>query len=397
MTRSVSSAAVKLGLIVCVCVSALRAQSIEALTPNVFERASEKLRLSIRELGAGDTVRYPRATNADGTWKTIAITDWTSGFFPGCLWYMYEYSKDPFFRSAAEKWTEHLESNQYYTGNHDIGFMIFNSFGNGYRLTKNPAYKQVIMQAAQTALKRYNPRLGVIKSWDNPMWQYPVIIDNMMNLELLFWAVKEGADSSLYRAAMSHAEHTMANQFRPDGSTFHVVNYDTSDGRVLGRHTAQGYADTSVWARGQAWAIYGFTMAYRFTNDRRFLATAERAAEYFIGHLPADHIPYWDFKAPSIPNEPRDASSAAIAANGLLELSTYTKSKDAQRRYRENAEAMIRALCQFPYSTEGSASRGLTLHSVTSKPANAEVDVTLIYADYYLLEALLKYPHLIRK
>jgi unsaturated chondroitin disaccharide hydrolase len=395
MTRSISSW-LKACMIAALAASTVGAQTVKELTPKVFLHADVKLRASVRELGSGDTLRFPRATKANGEWGTVPITDWTSGFVPGCLWYLYEYSKDSSIRSAAERWTGKLEPIEYFTGNHDIGFMIFNSYGNAYRLTGNPAYKQVVLQAARTAMKRYNPRVGCIKSWENQRWQYPVIIDNMMNLELLFWAVQQGEDSSLYRAAVSHAEHTMKNHFRADGSTFHVVNYDTATGNTIGGYTAQGYADSSVWARGQAWSIYGFTMAYRYTRDERFLHTAERAAGYFIAHLPEDHIPYWDFKAPNIPNEPRDASAAAVAACGLLELSTMTANAADAKKYFSEAESMIRSLASGSYSAEGSPSRGITLHSVTSKPAGAEVDVTLIYADYYLLEALLKYRGLQR-
>ena len=358
-------------------------------TSKAFVHAEAQLRGSIRDLG--DSLHFPRATSLDGTWKRISITDWTSGFFPGCLWYMFEHSQDPLFRSAAERWTQKLEPMQYFTGNHDIGFMIFNSFGNGYRLTGNPAYKKIVLQAARSAVKRYDPRVGCIKSWDNPKWEYPVIIDNMMNLELLFWAVQNGEDSSLYRIAVSHAERTMNNHFRPDGSTYHVISYDSTNGRVIGGYTHQGYSDSSVWARGQAWAIYGFTMAYRFTRDERFLNTAQRAAAYFIDNLPADHVPYWDFKAPGIPNEPRDASAAAIAASGLLELSSYTADSSKSRWLFAEAEAILQSLASSAYSSAGTLSRGITLHSVTSKPGNLEVDVTLIYADYYFLEALLKY------
>lgn len=378
-----------IGAIITFSASIGRGQDISAITSNVFSYADKQLRRSVAELG--DSVRFPRATNPDGTWKHVPITDWTSGFFPGCLWYMYEYTHDPFYKNAAMRWTERLEPIRFFTDNHDIGFMVFNSFGNGYRLTADTAYKKVVLQAARTAVKRFNPRVGCIKSWENPRWQYPVIVDNMMNLELLFWAVQNGEDSSLYRIAVSHAEHTMKNHFRPDGSTFHVVNYDTATGNVIGRHTAQGYADSSVWARGQAWGIYGFTMAYRSTRDERFPATALRAASYFIDHLPSDHIPYWDFKAPGIPNEPRDASAGAIAACALLELSTFVKDTSVSRRFFSTAESIIRALASPPYFSKGTTSRAITLHSVTSKPANLEVDVSLIYADYYFLEALLRY------
>lgn len=367
----------------------LQAQDMADLTLKVFRHADLQLRISMLELG--DSLRFPRATLPNGRWKEVPITDWTSGFFPGTLWYHYEYTEDTQYRNAAERWTAKLEPIQYFTENHDIGFMIFSSFGNAYRLTGEPRYRDILLQAARTATLRYDPRVGCIKSWDNPRWEYPVIVDNMMNLELLFWAVQNGEDSSLYRIAMRHAEQTMRNHVRPDGSTFHVVNYDPGDGHVIGRQTAQGYADSSTWARGQAWGIYGFTMAYRYTRDERFLATALRLADYFIDHLPADHIPYWDFQAPKIPDEPRDASAAAIAANALLELSTYDAQGSRSRRLRAEAESILRSLASDDYLSVGKASRGITMHSVTSRPANIEVDVTLIYADYYFLEALLRY------
>ncbi len=378
-----------IGVMTGLSVSSAFGQDMADITSKVFPFAGKQLRASIGDLG--DSLLFPRATTPDGTWKRVPVSDWTSGFFPGCLWYMYEYTNDPYFRSSAERWTEQLEPMQFFTGNHDIGFMIFNSFGNGYRLTANPEYREVVLQAARTAVKRFDPRVGCIKSWDNPKWQYPVIIDNMMNLELLFWAVQNGGDSSLYRIAVSHAERTMANHFRPDGSTYHVISYDSTDGRVIGGYTHQGYSDSSAWARGQAWAIYGFAMAYRFTQDDRFLNTARRAAAYFIDNLPADHVPYWDFRAPGIPDEPRDASAAAIAACGLLELSTYTTDPSESRRLFATAESILQSLASTPYSSAGTPSRGIILHSVTSRPANIEVDVSLIYADYYFLEALLRY------
>lgn len=376
--------------VVIVCSTAhLHAQDMADLTLKVFRHADLQLRLSMLDLG--DSLRFPRATGPDGRWKEVPITDWTSGFFPGTLWYHFEYTEDPLFRDAAERWTARLEPIQFFTENHDIGFMILSSYGNGYRLTGEPRYREILLQAARTATLRYDPVVGCIKSWDNPRWEYPVIIDNMMNLELLFWAVQNGADSSLYRIAMSHAERTMKNHVRPDGSTFHVVNYDTRDGHVIGRHTAQGYVDSSTWARGQAWGIYGFTMAYRYTRDERFLATAVRLANYFVDHLPADHIPYWDFHAPKIPDEPRDASAAAIAASALLELSAYDTDEIRSRHFWSKAEFILRSLASDDYLSAGKASRGITMHSVTSRPANIEVDVTLIYADYYFLEALLRY------
>ena len=335
---------------------------------------------------------YPRSTQMDGSLRTVAIKDWTSGFFPGVLWYTLELTNNDEFKNSAEKWTEGLSPIQFYTGSHDIGFMINCSFGNGYRLTKNEEYHTVLLQAANTLMKRYKPAVGAIRSWDHgtDKWQYPVIIDNMMNLELLFWASKNGGTRQMYDLALQHAEKTMANSFRPDGSTFHVINYDSANGNVLSKETHQGFANSSCWARGQSWAIYGFTMAYRFTKSEKFLETAQKAADYFITHLPADKVPYWDFNAPNIPDEPRDASAAAIAASALLELGTYGDDPILKKKYYSEGIAILQSLFSPYYFNENSKSLGLLNHAVGNKPKNDEVNVSMIYGDYYFLEGLIR-------
>jgi unsaturated chondroitin disaccharide hydrolase len=350
---------------------------------------SDKVTHAIGEFG--DSLSYPRSTTSEGKWKTIPIRDWTSGFFPGILWYMNELTGDSTFRSNAERWTVGLTPLQYYSGSHDIGFMVFCSFGNGYRLTNKEEYKNVILRTANTLTSRFNPTVGSIKSWDNRKWQYPVIIDNMMNLELLFWSAKNGGTQNMYDVAVRHAEQTMKNHFRPDGSTFHVVSYDTLTGNVIAQVTHQGYADASCWSRGQAWAIYGFTMTYRFTNDDRFLQTAQRAADYFIAHLPNDKIPYWDFNAPNIPNESRDASAASIAASGLLELSSFVKDADRKQKYYATAVSILESLMQPPYFSKSTTASGILNFAVGNKPAGTEINVSLIYGDYYFIEALKRY------
>jgi unsaturated chondroitin disaccharide hydrolase len=350
---------------------------------------TDKVAHSVREFG--DSLVYPRSAAAGGTWKTVHIRDWTSGFFPGILWYMHEMTGGNQFLQWAQRWTEGLTPLQLYSGSHDVGFMVFCSFGNGYRLTKAEPYKTAILRSAGTLATRFNHRVGCIKSWDNRRWGYPVIIDNMMNLELLFWASQNGGPRQLYDIAVKHAETTMRNHFRSDGSTYHVLSYDTTNGSVIWRGTHQGYADGSCWSRGQAWAIYGFTMSYRFTRDPRFLQTAQRAAEYYIDHLPADHVPYWDFNAPGIPGEPRDASAAAIAAAALLELSRFVDDAPTKEKYFHAAVATLEALSAQPYFSEDSTSTGVLKHAVGSKPSGSEVDVSLIYGDYYYIEALLRY------
>jgi unsaturated chondroitin disaccharide hydrolase len=354
-----------------------------------------KARVSTTLMDFGDTVVYPRSAMPNGRWNTVPIRDWTSGFYPGILWYMKEMTNDSVYQRAAERWTEGLTPLQFFTGSHDIGFMVYCSFGNAYRLTGPPEYKKVILQTAQTLTTRFNTTVGCIKSWDNNRWQYPVIIDNMMNLELLFWASQNGGDHSLYDIAVRHAETTMRNHFRADGSTYHVLGYDTATGKVLSKGTAQGYSDSSCWARGQAWAMYGFTMTYRFTHDARFLLTAQRVAEYFIDHLPADHVPYWDFNAPKIPNEPRDASAGAIAASGLLELSRYASDASVKEKYFKAAESILSSLSAPPYLNAQSTGRGILDHCVGHRPAGMEIDVSLIYGDYYYIEALMRYQKML--
>ncbi len=364
-------------------------QSLDSLVVHALMFAAQQTKRSVDEIH--DSTKFARCSLSDGSWKTTNAREWTSGFFPGLLWSLHDYTKDPAFRTAAERWTAGMVNEQFDTGTHDLGFKVFDSYGIGYRLYPTDEYKKVILQAAQTLAKRFNPTVGCIKSWDNRRWEYPVIIDNMMNLEMLFWAAEHDGPKYLREIAIKHAGTTMKNHFRVDGSTYHVIGYDTTNGSVKVRNTHQGYADESVWARGQAWAIYGFTMTYRFTHDKRFLQTAERAADYFIGHLPTDYVPYWDFMAPGIPNEPRDVSAAAITASALCELSEYAVEKTQQSTYREAAGRILRSLCYAPYLAEGTKSHAVLNHAVGSKPANSEVDVSIIYADYYFVEAMLRY------
>lgn len=371
------------------CLQCAYGQPLDSLVSHAVWFATDQLSKSVASFG--DSILFPRSTLENGKWKTMKPNDWTSGFFPGALWYGYELTGDLALKKAAEKWTAGLEQQKLNTKTHDVGFIMYCSFGNGERLFPNDRYKQTLLRAAQSLFTRFNANVGCIRSWDNPKWQFPVIIDNMMNLELLFWASKNGGGKPLYDIAVSHARTTMMNHFRDDGSTYHVVSYDTANGSVLVKETHQGYAPESVWARGQAWAMYGFTMAYRETRDEQFLNTAERAANWFITHLPEDYVPFWDFKAPSIPNEPRDASAAAIAASALFELSSLTKSKSLREKYVASSKEILSSLCRPPYLAEGSSSMGILNHATGNKPANAEIDVSLMYADYYFFEALQRY------
>lgn len=359
-----------------------------------FEVAYQQLSNAINQYQ--DLTKFPRSTNPNGSLYTQAANNWVSGFFPGCLWYMYEYSKDEKFKDAAIKWTEALHEQQYNTGTHDVGFIINCSYGNGKRLTGNEDYSPVMIQTAKSLSTRFNEKVGCIKSWDwSKEWKYPVIIDNMMNLELLFEASKISGDDSYKKIAIEHANATMKNHYRPDYSCYHVVDYDPETGEVVSRITHQGYSDESAWARGQAWGLYGFTVCYRETKDQKYLDQANHIADFIINHpkTPADKIPYWDYDAPGIPNEPRDASAAAIIASGLLELSTYSNEKS--ETYFKHAEEILMSLSSDEYlATPGTNSNFLLKHCTGSKPADSEVDVPLIYGDYYYLEALLRYKKL---
>ena len=325
----------------------------------------------------------------------VAIDDWTSGFFAGTMWYMYDLTGDEKWKTLGVKYTEHLDSAKYLTWHHDVGFMINSSYGNALRVTGDTAYKSVMMEAARSLATRYRPVPGVIQSWDEDRgwqgkrgWMCPVIIDNMMNLELFFEATRISGDSSYYKMAVSHADVTMAHHFRDDFSSFHVVDYDKIKGGVRSRETAQGYAHESAWARGQAWAIYGYTVCYRETRDERYLKMAENIYNYLINHpaMPADLVPYWDFDAPNIPNEPRDASAAAIIASALYELSTYK-----QAGFKETADKIVASLSSPAYrAIVGTNQHFLLMHSVGSIPHGHEIDVPLNYADYYFLEALVR-------
>jgi len=353
----------------------------------------------IRDTAKTANAPFSPRTIENGRLKLVSSRDWTSGFFPGVLWMLYGYTGKPEWRRQAELFTAPEERESINGTTHDVGVKVFCSFGSGYRITKDSGYRKVILTAARTLSTRFNPKIGVIRSWDHhrELWQYPVIIDNMMNLELLFEATQLTGDSSFYHIAVSHANTTMKNHFRPDYSSYHVVEYDTVTGQVRRRMTWQGFADSSAWARGQSWGLYGYTMCYRFTHDPAYLRQAEHIAAFILHHprLPADKVPYWDFDAPGIPrgagarnaSEPRDASAAAVLASGLYELSRYSVHA---AEYKRDADIILKSLTDHYRAPIGEDKGFILLHSTGTKPTNTEVDEPLIYADYYYLEALLR-------
>ena len=333
-----------------------------------------------------------RIARGDTNWNYVDIHDWTSGFWPGTLWYAYEFSKEKALREAAAEYTQGLtpvlDEKQH---DHDLGFMFYTSAGNGYRLTDREEYKREVLRAADSLALLFNPKVGTILSWPGMVkqmnWPHNTIMDNMINLEMLFWASKNGGGKKLYRIAEKHAETTMKNHFGKHWTAYHVAVYDDRTGKFIKGVTHQGFNDRSMWARGQAWAIYGFTMSARETGRADFLQTAQQAAEAYLKDLPADLVPYWDFNDPEIPEATRDASAAAIVASGLLELSTLVGDKTVGLRYRMLAEKMLATLASPSYKS-GQTNHAFLLHSTGHHPNGTEIDVSINYADYYYIEAL---------
>lgn len=367
---------------------------ISNIINNDINFSTRQYSLMLQQIGREGKVRIPKTIDKLGRMVYIPIDDWCSGFFPGSLCYLYQLTNDKSWLLQSKRFTEALDSIQYLTWHHDVGFMIGSSYLNIYRLSPNKAYKKAIIQTAKSLCTRFRKKAGVIQSWNVDRgwqskrgWTCPVIIDNMMNLELLFEATRLSGDSTYWKVAVSHANKTLENQFRKDGSCYHVVDYDPNNGAVLHRQTAQGYADNSAWARGQAWAVYGYTVCYRYTHDRKYLDQAVKTLNFIMQNpnLPEDLIPYWDFDAPNIPNEPRDVSSAACIASALYEMNNYLPDNG----YTSLADRIIRSLSSPEYRAPlGKNGCFLLMHSVGSIPHNNEIDVPLNYADYYFLEAL---------
>jgi hypothetical protein len=321
---------------------------------------------------------------------------WCSGFYPGSLLYLFEQTGDTILYNEAMRILEPLKKEQFNTTTHDLGFMMYCSFGNANRLLAKPGYKEILINSARSLSTRFNPTVGCIKSWDSKPGDFLVIIDNMMNLELLFQATRMTGDSSFYKIAVTHANTTLKNHFRPDNSSYHVLNYDANTGTVKEKKTAQGAANESAWARGNAWGLYGYTETYRETKDDQYLQQAIKIADFMLSHpnLPADKIPYWDFNAPGIPNALRDASAAAIMASALLELAGYA-GKERAATYFTTAETILRNLSADQYKASPGTNGGFIIkHCVGHKPAGTEIDVPLTYADYYFIEAMKRYKEL---
>ena len=387
---------ISLGLLLSGCNST---ESLESVIERGLNRSTEQGLLMAKVLESQEG-RLPKTIAKDGTLETSDFKWWCCGFFPGQLWYLYENNPTPELKKYAELYTDRVEPAKLRTNTHDIGFMLYCSFGNGYRLTQNPHYKEVMITGAHSLATRYNPIICSIRSWDHnrDKWQFPVIIDNMMNLELFTWMGKDVGDSQFTEMANSHAMTTLANHYRPDYSCYHVVSFDTITGKPEKKQTHQGLSDESAWARGQAWGLYGYTLMARETGDNAYLEQARHIAAFMMNHprMPEDKIPYWDFDDPKIPDVPRDASAAAIMASALIDLSQLDKT-DMGKQYLAYAEQQIRSLTSPVYLAETGTNHNFVLmHSTGHLPNNSEVDVPLSYADYYYVEALMRLKKLIK-
>jgi len=374
-----------------------RQESMEALIKDRLDRSLLQYELMAQSL-IDQPDRLPRSIDAEGKLQTVGSGGWVSGFVPGTLWYLYQYSNCPKMLDYAKNYTARIEKEKYNKRTHDLGFMLYCSFGNGYRLTGDTAYRSIMLTGAESLISRFNPTVGCIRSWDSfrEKWQFPVIIDNMMNLEFLIWASRASGDPKYHDISISHADITIRDHFRSDYSSHHVVSYDLATGEVEVKNTHQGFSDESAWARGQAWGLYGFVMMYRETKDPKYLELSKKIACFILHHpnLPADKIPYWDFNAPDIPDALRDASSAAITASALIELSGYVDAALA-KEYLDVAETQLRTLSSPEYFAEtGTNGNFIIKHGVGHMPNKSEIDVPLTYADYYYIEALMRFRDL---
>jgi unsaturated chondroitin disaccharide hydrolase len=382
MTRVLAAAALLV-------VAARPARALDdAAAAHLLRFANDRMAATAAKLSA---TASPDSTRSDGSWNTVSNTDqiaWTQGFFPGTNWYLYDLTADPDAKARADEWTRAIEGQKTNTQTHDLGFKMYPSFAHAYRTTGDAYYKDVLLAAAGSLATRFDPTIGAVICCDwNPKWHRPVVTDTMVDLELLLWGAANGGPQSWREMATSHALKTLADMVRPDGSTYHVVDYSKS-GAVLSRGTFQGYSNSSTWTRGEAWAIYGYTMLYRYTRDPRMLAAARKVTDYYLSRLGSDWVPNWDFDAPT---QRKDSSAAAAVASALFELSGFAADPDGQR-YLDAASHMLDVLASPAYLAEGTSNAAILLHGVANMPANQGVDVGLAYGDYYFLEAVARRP-----
>jgi unsaturated chondroitin disaccharide hydrolase len=360
-----------------------------------------KVANTIQEISSRNDYNYVpwHVLKGERQWDLQQVTreNWTSGFWAGLLWYDYEATGNEQVKRAAENYTSALaQLAEMPVYDHDLGFLIYCANGNAFRLTGEKKYKEMIIRCADSLATLYNPRVGTILSWPREVkprhWPHNTIMDNMINLEMLFRGAQLSGDKRLYDIAVSHADVTMKNHFRKDFSSYHVAVYDTIDGHFIKGVTHQGYSDSSMWARGQSWAIYGFTTVYAETRSQKYLNFVEKVADAYISKLPKDMIPYWDFNDPKIPNAPRDVSAACVTASALIRLSTYLPGSKGVY-YLGMAKKMLANISNSTYRS-GNHNSAMLLHSTGNLPAGSEIDASIIYADYYYMEALLRLKQL---
>jgi len=330
---------------------------------------------------------YPVRTNPDGTWKTVEPKDWTSGFLPATLWQVYARTHDPAWLDRAQRWTAPLEPEKTHDDG-DLGFKMYMTFAVQNQLTGDEAAKQTALAAADTLAARFVPSVGVMRMWDDKddPGDVRVNIDAMMNMELFYWAALNGRPQYA-ELANRHADRTLTDLVRPDGSTFQFAAWDQATGTLKRQYTEQGAAPDSTWARGQAWAIYGYATAYRYTRNPRYLEASHKAADWFMSHLPPDHVPYWDFSVPQAPPQPRDSSAGAVAASGMLILNELDPDPAQKSADVDSARTLLTGLSSPTYLSRGTPFQSILLHATQHQP-HRQVDTGIQFGDYYFVEAL---------
>ncbi|MFD5796482.1 glucuronyl hydrolase [Streptomyces diastatochromogenes] len=331
---------------------------------------------------------FPVGTKSE-KWVYSQSGDWVGGFWPGTLWMAWLHSGDDTFRTLALDSAKKLAPRQTDTTTHDLGFLFYPSWVTAWRLTGDDTWRAGAVRAADSLSRRYNPTGRFIRAWgalNDPNNAGRVIMDTMMNLDLLAFASEQTGDGKYLDIAAEHAKTAQRVFPRPDGSTPHVYDFDPATGAPIGPGTVQGYSPTSCWARGQAWGIYGFTTIHRRTGDQEFLTTARRLADYALGALTPDHVPVWDYRAPQQPYDVKDASAGAIMACGLLDLSTAT----GRPEYREAALRLLTALAKTCLTTNSARAEAVVARCTRNRPAEEGIEISLPYADYYLLEGILR-------
>jgi len=357
----------------------------------IFTYAQKQLARSVELVGDAD--KYPFYAKDDGTWETMDSSWWSSGFFAGCLWLMYENTGDDIWKQHAEKWTTSMEKEQYVKADADIGYRIINSYGNAYRVTGDESYRKVLIESAKSLASRYSSKIGLVKAYDMDQWKYPILIDHMMNVELMFIGTNVGGDPQWKEQAEQHGLNTIRTCIREDGSSVQVVDLDPNTGEVLSHDTLCGLSGDSAWSRGHGEGIYGMAIAYRETKNTAFVDAFKTLVDYYIANMPADYVPFWDFSDPNIPNTIRDSSAASMTADGLLEMCALLPDGPDKEKYFELAGNILESLCAN-YLTTGTNRPGILDNASFQGPEVMGADTSLIFGDYNFLSALKKYKAL---